>query len=104
MMDMEYYKLDDQDFQKMFDETEAKFKSQQPVLEESKNEKQEMIYDFEEKLNIPSSKVGQDQIRKASPGRVGDKKGTGSKKPSSKASKAEPTGAKTFYKNKKTTK
>ena len=27
MMDMEYYKLDDQDFQKLVDETEALFKS-----------------------------------------------------------------------------
>ena len=27
MMDMEYYKLDDQDFQKLVDETEAQFKS-----------------------------------------------------------------------------
>ena len=39
MMDMEYYKLDDQDFQKLVDETEAQFKSQQAAAEESKNEK-----------------------------------------------------------------
>ena len=39
MMDMEYYKLDDQDFQKLVDETEAKFKLQQAAAEESKNEK-----------------------------------------------------------------
>ena len=74
----------------------------QAAVEESKNEKQELIQDFEEKLNIPS-KNGQELNRKASPNRVGGKKLV-DKKPSSKASKGDPTGAKTFYKNKKTTK
>ena len=101
MMDMEYYKLDDQDFQKIVDETEAKFKSQQAAVEENKNEKQELVNDFEEKLNIPG-KNGQELLRKASPKAEGKK--TVGKKPSSKASKGDPTVAKTFYKNKKTTK
>ena len=73
----------------------------QAAVEESKNEKQELIQDFEEKLNIPSTNGGLN--RKASPNRVGGKKLV-DKKPSSKASKGDPTGAKTFYKNKKTTK
>ena len=60
------------------------------------------MYDFEEKLNIPS-KNGQESMRKPSPGRADGKK-TVNKKPSSKASKSDPTVAKTFYKNKKTTK
>ena len=60
------------------------------------------MYEFDEKLNIPS-KNGQESMRRPSPGRAEGKKIV-NKKPSSKVSKADPTGAKTFYKNKKTTK
>ena len=114
MMDMEYYKLDDQDFQKYIEDTEAAFEESKQAQEEAKNEEEKLGYDFDSKLYLPADKYsGTGGIRGISPGRADKKTTGGGKKPTGKkASNSSPraggmsttSGAKTSHKNKKTTK
>ena len=53
MMDMDYYKMDDQDFTKYTDEVEKALSEQLKAMEEEKVEEEKLSYEFDTKLNLP---------------------------------------------------
>jgi hypothetical protein len=108
MMDLDYYKMDDQAYEEYFEKTQIAFDEiQKAKEEENKNQEEEKLHDeFESKLNLPRDKYDKYDAKGRGPSadkKKGTKKRTTGKGGSSPriGGMSKTSDSKTSHKNKK---